>query len=384
MNFEFATTARIVFGPGRLQEAGSLARQFGKRALVVTGRNAQRAKPLAEALAAAGMERFHFPISGEPTVKMVQDGAALARAERCDLVIAFGGGSALDPGKAIAVLVNNEGNLFDYLEVVGKGQELKRPGIPCVAIPTTAGTGAEVTRNAVLASPEHRVKVSLRSPHLLPRIALVDPVLTHGMPPNVTAFSGMDALTQLIEPFISPRANPLTDAISREGMIRVARSLRQAYGSGSDAEARENMSVASLFGGLALGNASLGAVHGFAAPIGGMFDAPHGAVCAALLPYAMEVNVQAMKTRSPEHPSLQRFRKIAQTLLANLDAETADGIQWVKALTKDLNIPGLKTYGVTPRDIPSLVEKAAASNSMKGNPVELTRGEMAEILAKAL
>lgn len=384
MNFEFATAARILFGAGRLKEAGPLARELGQRALVVTGRGAKRAEPLFAVLNANGVERVHFPVSGEPTVALVQDGAGRARAERCDLVIAFGGGSALDAGKAIAALVNNEGNLLDYLEVIGKGQPLAKPGLPCIAIPTTAGTGAEVTRNAVLSSPEHRTKVSLRSAFLLPRVALVDPALTHGLPPAVTASSGMDALTQLIEPYLSGRANPLTDALCREGMVRVARSLRRAFAKGDDPVAREDLSVASLFGGLALANAGLGAVHGFSSPIGGMFNAPHGAICAALLPHAMEVNCRALEQRDPENPARGRYRKIAQTLTARLDVEVGDGITWVKDLAQALQIPGLRAYGVSAGDIPELVEKAAVANSMKANPIALTREEMAEILAMAL
>ena len=229
---------------------------------------------------------------------LVRQGVELARREQCDLVIAFGGGSAIDAGKAIAALLANGGELTDYLEVIGKGQPLRHPSVPFIAVPTTAGTGSEVTRNAVLASAEHQVKVSMRSPLMLPRLAVVDPELTLELPPAVTASTGLDALTQLIEPYVSIRANPLTDGFCLEGLRRVSRSLRRAYHAGRDITAREDMSLASLLGGLALANAGLGVVHGFAAPVGGMFHAPHGAICAALLPHGM----------AHQHPRLPRSR----------------------------------------------------------------------------
>ena len=225
MRFEFATATRIVFGPGTLNEVGKLAAEMGRRALVVTGRTPARAVPLLERLAAQGLETVTYPVSGEPTVEVVRAGVALAREAGCDLVVGFGGGSVLDAAKAISILLTSGGDPLDYLEVIGRGQPLTRPALPCIAIPTTAGTGAEVTRNAVLASPEHQVKVSLRSPLMLPRLALVDPELTLTLPPAVTASTGLDALTQVIEPYVSNRPNPLVDAACREGLRRAARSL---------------------------------------------------------------------------------------------------------------------------------------------------------------
>ena len=198
----------------------------------------------------------------------------------------------------MAALLTNEGDLSDYLEVVGKGRPLQNPAAPCIAVPTTAGTGAEVTYNAVLGVPDQHVKVSMRSPLMLPRWAIVDPLLTHSMPPELTASTGLDALTQLIEAFVSNKANPLTDGVCREGLQRAGRSLRRAFEDGSDAEAREDMSLASLFSGMALANAKLGAVHGFAGPLGGMTDAPHGVICGKLLPYVMQANVRALQDRA--------------------------------------------------------------------------------------
>lgn len=392
MRFEFATATRIIFGAGTLQEIGPLAAEMGSRALVVTGRTPARAAPLLDLLAVQGIEAVTFSVAGEPTTEVARLGTQRAREAGCNLVIGFGGGSALDTGKAIAALLTNGGDPDDYLEVVGQGQPLILPSAPYVAIPTTAGTGAEVTCNAVLLSPEHRVKASLRSPLMLPCLALVDPELTHSMPPQVTASTGLDALTQVMEPYVSNRANPLTDALCREGMRRAARSLRRAYACGEqgrtkhgdDAAAREDMALTSLFGGLALANARLGAAHGFAGPIGGMFPAPHGAVCASLLPHVMAVNVRALQERSPESEALRRYDEIARFLTGNERATADDGVAWVGELCQALQIPSLASYGVTEEDFPALIEKASVSSSMKGNPIKLTPDEMSEILVRAL
>src|ERR1700736_464652 len=300
MRFEFATAGRIIFGPGTYEEFGSIAGELGRRALVVCGSSPGRIKPLLAMLETANTVFSSFEVRGEPTVAQVADGVHHARQAESDLVIGFGGGSVIDSAKAIAGLVTNPGAILDYLEVIGRGKQLSVPALPCVAIPTTAGTGAEVTRNSVLASPEHQVKVSLRSPFLLPRLAIVDPKLTSDLPSSITASTGLDALTQLIEPYVSIRSNPITDGFCVEGMRRASRSLRHAFQDGQNLQAREDMALASLFGGLSLANAGLGAVHGFAAPVGGMFPAPHGAVCAALLPHVLEVNLRALSERLPD------------------------------------------------------------------------------------
>jgi alcohol dehydrogenase class IV len=296
----------------------------------------------------------------------------------------MGGGSAIDAGKAIAALLANGGDVLDYLEVIGKAQPLSRPSVPFIAIPTTAGTGSEVTRNAVLASPDDGVKASLRSPFMLPRLAVVDPELTYALPPAITASTGLDALTQLIEPYVSVRANPMTDAVCLVGMRRAAEALPRAWRDGSDREARRDMALASLFGGMALANAGLGAVHGFAAPLGGMFPAPHGAVCAALLPHAMEINIRALRARAAEGESLARYTVVARMLTGNAEARAEDGAAWVSRLCRELEIPPLATYGVRPEDVAALVEKAAQASSMKGNPIALTPDELAEVLTRAL
>ena len=370
MRFEFATATRIVFGEGAFQEVAPAVKAMGRRALLVTH---GAALDLAETV---------LKVDGEPTVDLVRRGTELARAEQCDVVVSIGGGSAIDTGKAIAAMLGNGGDPLDYLEVVGRGQPLRQPSAPFIAVPTTAGTGAEVTRNAVLASTEHRVKASLRSPLMLPRLAVVDPELTLELPPALTASTGLDALTQLIEPFVSVRANAMTDLYAREGMRRAARALVRAYTDGRDRQARHDMSLASLFGGLCLANAGLGAVHGFAAPVGGAFDAPHGAVCAALLPFAMEVNIRALRARGGE--ALIRYAEVARILTGRPDAAPEDGIQWVAGVCRTLRIPPLRAYGIQPGDVPALVESAAKASSMKGNPIALTADEMAEILTRAI
>jgi len=384
MRFEFATATRIVFGAGTVREVAPAAQSMGTRALVVIGCSTGRVAPLVRQLGDAGVESFIFPLEGEPSVEDARRGAEQARAQLCDLVIAFGGGSALDAGKAIAALLTNPGDLTDYLEVVGKAFPLSVAAAPFIAIPTTAGTGAEVTRNAVLASPEHRVKVSMRSPLMLARLAVIDPELTLALPPEVTASTGLDALTQLVEPFVSIRANPMTDALCREGMERLRRSIRHTYHHGEDLEARTDMAFAALLGGLALANAGLGVVHGFAGPIGGMFPAPHGAVCAALLPFGMQANLSALRTRAPESAALRRFDEVARILTGIPSARAEDGVQWVSELVGEFKIPPLRRYGLSEPDVGTLVEKSMQASSMKANAISLTLGELGEVLRKAL
>lgn len=383
MRFEFATATRIVFAPGALAEIATLAPTLGRHAFVVTGRDLARAAPLLDLLARAGVAATTCAIAGEPTTDAIGRAVASAAGAGCDSVIGFGGGSAVDAAKAVAGLLANPGDLFDYLEVIGRAQPLARPAVPCIAIPTTAGTGSEVTRNAVLASPAHRLKVSLRSPHLLPRVALVDPDLTHDLPPAVTAATGLDALTQLIEPYVSSRANPLTDALCVEGIRRAARSLRRAVEDGHDAAAREDMALASLFGGLALANAGLGAVHGFAAPIGGRFSAPHGAVCAALLAPVTAANLAALRSRTPDSEALRRYDEVARLLTDRPTATADDAVPWLRDLVAAVGVPRLAIYGIGEADFPAIATAAAKASSMKANSLVLTPEELTAILAEA-
>lgn len=379
MTFEFATAGRIVFGVGKRVEALRAAAAIERRGLLVCGSHPDRA-----AWASGDfLVPEPFPVAEEPTIERVSQGAELAQKLGAGFIIAVGGGSVLDAGKAIAALATNPGSALDYLEVIGAGRPLTQPPLPFIAVPTTAGTGAEVTRNAVLASPEHRVKVSLRSPKMLPTLAVVDPELTYNLPPPLTAATGMDALTQLIEPYLCSRANPLTDALCREAIPKAARALPRAFAEGKDVEARSDMALASLFGGLALANAGLGAVHGFAAPLGGMFPAPHGAVCAALLPHALKINLEALRQRTPNSPALERFHDLAGLLTGKAGAHPEEGIEGVASLCASLAIPPLRTFGVSAQHFAELTLRAKQASSMKANPIELTGDELSEILARA-
>lgn len=384
MKFEFATARRIVFGAGALQQVGANVKNFGRRALVVTGRDPQRAETLLANLSASEIGAVAFPVAGEPEISTVESGVDLARKENCDFVISIGGGSVIDAGKAIAAMLTNEGELLDYLEIIGRGQTLQKRPAPFIAIPTTAGTGAEVTRNAVLASPEHKVKVSLRSPLMLPTLAIIDPELTYDLPPALTASTGMDALTQLIEPYVCLRANPMTDGFCIEGIQCAARSLREAVSNGQNKAVREDMAVASLLGGLALANAGLGAVHGFAGPIGGMFPAPHGAICAALLPHVMAANLRALRERDPKNPALARYDQVAVLLTGDSHAAADTAVEWVQQLVSDLPILRLSTYGICEEHVSDIVTKAENASSMKANPTVLTPEELAQTVRLAL
>lgn len=383
MRFEFATATRIIFGNNTLREIGPVARDFGTRALVVTGGNPERAKGLVELLGLHGVAPTLFTVKGEPDVAVVGEGVESAKAAGCNMVIGFGGGSALDAAKAIAGMMTNEGRISDYLEIVGSGRPLMNPGAPFIAVPTTAGSGAEVTRNAVLTSREHQVKVSLRSPHLLARVALVDPALALTLTPELTAATGMDALSQLIESYVSSRANPLADAMCEQGIRMVARSLEKVYKNGADLAAREDMVLAAMMSGMALANSGLGAVHAFAAPIGAMFDAPHGAVCSVLLPYVWKTNLQAVKSLGI--PALAaKFSRVGHLLTGRREASGDDAFAWLHVLCERLRIPSLATFGVTSGHFQQIIERAQRSSSMKGNPTELTPAELETILRLAM
>jgi len=384
MRFEYATASRIIFGAGAVKELAPAASSLGKQALFVVGRSVERAAAAIRTLHDAGIQTEQFHVPGEPTIELVLEGVGTARSRQCDMVIALGGGSVLDAGKAIAALLANPGEIQDYLEVVGKGRTLPGPSLPFVAIPTTAGTGSEATRNAVISVTEKRVKVSLRGPSLLPRLAIVDPAMTYDLPSDVTAASGLDALVQLIEPFVSNAANPMTDALCRDGIRRIARSIRRVYQNGHDVEARADMALAALFSGMALANAKLGAVHGFAGPIGGLFQAPHGAICARLLTPVVRANLVALHQREPQSTTLARFDELGRLLTDSENANGEDEVAWLQDLCADLKIEPLRMYGMTEADFPELIAQARRSSSMKGNPLVLTEDELTGILEEAL
>lgn len=390
--FELATAGRIVFGDGVIARLPALVRALVSeapdtrtvRALVVTGRNVGRHGSIVRALADAGIELTSVVVRGEPTTTVAREATATARAARVEVVIAIGGGSALDLGKAVAALAPNGGDPLDYLEVVGKGQPLARPPLPFVAVPTTAGTGSEVTKNAVLADPATKVKVSLRSDAMLPRIALVDPELTWSVPADVTAATGMDALVQVIEPFLSHAATPLTDALVRDAIPRGAAAIRRVVADGQDRDARRDMALVSLVGGIALANAKLGAVHGFAGPLGGALEAPHGAICARLLGPVLDANLRALRARAPGSEVLARHDELARLLTGRTDACADDAARWAETLAADLAIPTLSTYGMRTADVAGIAERSARASSMRGNPIVLTAAELEAVLERGL
>jgi alcohol dehydrogenase class IV len=382
--FEFATAGRIMVGPGRAAELPGVLAGLGSRVLVCTGADPERHAGL---LAGLGLPAAVFPVSGEPTVHLARAAVAAACEHGADVVAAIGGGSVIDTGKAVAMLLGNGGDPLDYLEVVGSGRPVTRPAAPCVAVPTTAGTGAEVTANAVLAVPEHRLKASLRSALMIPRVALVDPLLTLSCPPAVTAASGLDALTQCLEPLVSVRATPLTDGLAREGLRRAGAGLRAAYADGADLNARADMAVCSLLGGMALANAKLGAVHGLAGVIGGTADVPHGMACAAVLVPVIEANVRALRSQAPDradHDPLGRYAEAARLLTGHPAASVEDGLAWIRVTLTVANVPGLAAFGLGPHDADDIAAKALTSSSMQGNPVPLSHEDLKAIVLQAL
>ncbi len=381
--FEFATATRVRFGPGAVARLAEEISETPGPGFLVTGRDPGRAESVRRALRQAGRTWTEWRNVGEPAISVVVQGSEQAETSGSRWVVACGGGATIDAGKAIAALATNAGDPFDFLEVVGRGLPLRARPLPFIAIPTTAGTGAEVTRNAVLGSPEHRVKVSLRSPWMLPAAAIVDPSLSLSLPASVTASTGLDALTQLLEPFVGIRSNPLTDALCRDGLSRIARNLERVFENPAELEARSEMALAALFSGMALANSGLGAVHGIAGPLGGMSDIPHGTLCAALLVPVWVANCAALAGERDPDNRLSRYREAAQLLTGNPGADTADGARWLAEMVGRLGIPRLRDLGVTRESFGELVPKAEAASSMKGNPVRLGPLGIREVLDAA-
>lgn len=383
MSFEFASANRILFGEGMLERVGQIASEFGERALIVAGSGSVPLDGLLQAIGPFGIQGVIFRVDREPDVNTIITGLDKAKSHQCELVIGFGGGSVLDTAKAIAAMLTNPGEMMDYLEVVGAGKQIPNPAAPMIAIPTTAGPGTEVTRNAVILSPEYHVKVSMRSHKMIPTVAIIDPVLTYTMPPAVTASTGMDALTQVIEGYVSKRANTMTDIICEKGIKCGSKSLLRAFRNGEDKTAREDMCLTSLFGGLALANGGLGAVHGFAGPIGGMFKVPHGAICASLLPYVIKYNVKASEEIPGKSELQSRYQNIARWITGDLMASIEDGVIWVDELRNALEIPGLADLGIEKTEFDEIIEKSKVSSSMQKNPLTLDVKTLRAILNEA-
>ena len=383
MKIDFSTSKRIIFGNGEFRNIPEYIKGLGSRVFFIRGNNPFYGKEFFELIETLNLEITYFIVNKEPDIFLLISAVKLARENNCEFVIGFGGGSVIDTGKAVAALLNNEGDLMDYLEVVGKGLPLKNPSKPYIAIPSTAGTGSEVTRNAVIDVPEKNIKVSMRNAYMLPTIALVDPELTLDLPPQITATTGMDAFVQVLEPYVCNSPNPMVDMFCRDAIPRAPVNLLKAYRDGSNMEARENMAWVSLLGGLSLANAKLGAVHGFAGPIGGMFHAQHGAICACLLPGVMQVNVETLIKRDAGSSALKRYHEISTWITGDAKAHIGDGVLYVEELCKNLKIPRLSEMGITKEDFPQIVEKSKNSSSMKGNPVHLSEEELARILEQS-
>ena len=377
--FTFATSNKIVFGWGCRKELPIYAAPFGKRVFLLHSKSVPALDEIEHSLQQAGFSVLRQAFSGEPTDDVMRTLIPVVRQAGVDCIVGIGGGSVLDAGKALAAMLTNEGDLMDYLEVVGKGLPLRNKPCPFIAVPTTAGTGTEVTKNAVIKVIARNVKVSLRDTSMLPKIALVDPELTLSVPQAVTASTGMDAFIQVLEPYCSRGANKMVDLFCREGIPLGAKYLPMAYQEPSNQEARTNMAWVSLLGGLSLSNAKLGAIHGFAGPIGGMFDVAHGIICACLLPQVFRVNARKVdELRDPL--LLARFNNIARWVSGEENTTIHQAVDWFIALNEQLKIPHLQDLGIKQKDYNSIIEKSLVSSSMKGNPVTLNRDDLLEIL----
>ncbi|MDF2152389.1 iron-containing alcohol dehydrogenase [Vibrio sp. CAU 1672] len=376
--FQFMTATRIIFGEGALRSSLSVINQYGYSVLLVTGQDIQRAAPIINYLKAQNMRYQHVSISGEPYITMVEETAIIGRKFQPDMVIAIGGGSVIDMGKALAAIIPNQGNVYDYVEVVGRNVPLKTKPIHFIAIPTTASTGSEVTRNAVLKSGQDQVKVSLRSPDMLADVAIVDPTLTYGMDQYTSGRGAMDAFTHLMEAYVCGDPNPLTDMVCEEGLRRLSASVIAGCKQDNH-KARVDLSFAALLGGMAITNAKLGAAHGLASALGGKLEAPHSVITARLAPHVMQENINAAK-RAGRNDVLSRYRKLAQLVTGRTNANEQDGVLWVKMTLDKLELPQLGKFGVCRTPFEKVADDALKSVAIKGNPLPLTQERLIHIL----
>ena len=382
-SFRFMTATDIRFGRGVARAALPELAGMATSVLLVHGKNGARADWLHDALQDKGVLVTRFAIPAEPDIDMIEKGLAVARAAQIGAVIAIGGGAAIDAGKALAALVPAHRSMMDHLEVVGAGLPLDVAPLPFAAIPTTAGTGAEVTKNAVLAVPEARRKVSLRDPRMLPNLAVVDPVLMDNLPRSVTLASGLDAVTQVIEPYLSCKANRMSDAICRDAIPLGIKALVTLM-EDEDASARDDLAWTSLCGGLALANAGLGAVHGLAGVLGGMTGAPHGAICGRLLPFVLEANHEHLRAQDDKAPALARFREVEEWIGDALGVMGEFACDRLRAWAADQGLPGLTSMGVREEYLPEIAAASEHSSSMKGNPLPLDQDKLQRILSDAM
>ncbi|MFX1505051.1 MAG: iron-containing alcohol dehydrogenase [Promethearchaeota archaeon] len=387
MEFEFLPTPRIFFGPKQFHKIGALVKELGSRVLIVASGGALNFPETRETFTVSTLrqeiEFDTYLISGEPTIKTIDSGVHKAKEFEADVIMGLGGGSAIDASKAIAGLFTNGGSARDYMEVIGKGSVITQPSLPIIAVPTTAGTGSEVTKNAVILAEKEKFKASIRSPLLIPTIAIIDPRLMCSVSPSVTATCGMDALTQLIEAYTSNKSQPLTDSWALLGIKRASNSLPRCYTDGQSLEARTDMALASLLSGFCLANAGLGAVHGFASPMGG-FKIPHGVICAALLKPTIEANINELKKVDPKSKILRKYAKLGKIVseksYPTIDEAHKALVDYLEKMTRELKIPALSKFGVNISDIDIIVEKAMKSSSMRYNPIKLEKNVLAEIL----
>lgn len=383
MNFELTLPGRIIFGEGKINDLPALTTNYGSQVFLVRGKNGAVSQAVQDLLSNAGFSSTSFEVDKEPDIHLIADGVQSLRQSTVQWVLGVGGGSVLDSAKAIAGLASNPGDVMDYLEVVGAGKPLVARQYPIVLAPTTAGTGSECTRNAVLDVPERKVKVSLRSQTLLADIAIVDPTLTLSVPPNVTAFTGMDALAQVYEPFLSRRANPLVDALCREGMTTAIHALPSVVRNGNRLEDRKKMCYTSMLGGMALANAGLGAIHGFAGPLGGLLHAPHGAICARLFPAVVRQNWLAAQQNRCTAEIKMKMQEAAHLLTGQADADGLLLAEFLNQFIDSLDIPRLRDWGLEPHHFDLIAAQSASASSMKSNPVTLEQSELLAILAEA-
>ncbi|OEF10438.1 iron-containing alcohol dehydrogenase [Vibrio genomosp. F10] len=376
--FQFMTSTRIIFGEGALQSSLSVLNQYGYSVLLVTGKDQSRSDILISYLKAQNMRYQHVSISGEPNITMVEETSVVGRKFKPDMVVSMGGGSVIDMGKALAAIIPNQGDVYDYVEVVGRSVPLKTKPIPFIAIPTTASSGSEVTRNAVLRSGQDKVKVSLRSPDMLADVAIVDPTLTYGTDVHTSARGAMDAFTHLMEAYVCGDPNPLTDMVCEEGLRKLSHSVIAACRR-DDYSARADLSFAAMLGGMAMTNAKLGAAHGLAAALGGKLNAPHSVITSRLAPYVMKENIEAAKDAGRKDV-LKRYIRLAQLVTGRTNVHVEDGVLWVQMMLDKLELPVLSDYGVCSTSFDKVAEDALMSVAIKGNPLPLTKERLVYIL----
>ncbi len=376
--FQFMTSTKIFFGEGVLKESLSIINQYGYSVLLVSGKDVSRFNFIVEYLKSQKMHYQHVAISGEPYIRVVEEIAQKARIFQPDVVVAIGGGSVIDTGKALAALIPNKGNLYDYVEAVGRRVPIKSKPLPFIAIPTTASTGAEVTQNAVLKSGQDKIKVSLKSPEMLPDVALIDPSLTYGMDVGKSARGAMDAFVHLMEAYVCGEPNLITDMICEEGFKRIRNSILPACLEDNH-QARNDISFAAMLGGMALSNAKLGAAHGLASALGGKIDAPHAVISSRLAPFVMEENINTA-IRENRKDILKRYFKLAQILTGRKHTHVRDAVLWVNMMLDQLPIPDLSEYGVCRTSFDKVADDALVSSSIKGNPFPLNKARLMSIL----